>query len=323
MILSEILFTPLNLSALINISNNILTILIVIVIIAIFVFYERFRMMKMRKYADELQSEIRRRIDIEESLIKTKKDLENSDRIKSEFLIQISHEIRTPINSILSFSSMLQDELEDKLPDDLKDGFKVITTGGQRLIRTINLIIDLAQLQSGAYKSKFDVLNIEDVLRSVILDARPYAEEKKLSLSYEKNPDVSPVYADSYALKQIFSNLVDNAIKFTFFGGVEISVNMDTPETLAVEISDTGIGISEEFIPNLFKEFSQEYNGYSRRFEGNGLGLSLVKKYADINNLKIKVESVKDVGSTFTILFNVDLDEIKNAKTVNRSVVPI
>ena len=110
------------------------------------------------------------------------------------------------------------------------------------------------------------------------------------------------ILADDYTVTQIFSNLIDNAIKYTPSGLVEISVYNIGNELIA-EVKDTGIGISEEYGKNLFMPFTQEEQGYTRKYEGNGLGLALVKKYCDLNNCNISVESKKNAGSIFTVCF--------------------
>ena len=108
------------------------------------------------------------------------------------------------------------------------------------------------------------------------------------------------VFADKYTLTQAFQNLLDNAVKFTEAGGIEV-FSYENEESIFVDISDTGVGISQEYLPRLFKPFSQEEEGYSRKFDGNGLGLALTKKYIDLNQGEISVVSGKGQGTTFTI----------------------
>lgn len=248
-------------------------------------------------------TDITERKKAEADLIEAKEKAERSNRLKTEFLAQVSHEIRTPINSILSFTSLLKDELEDKIPDDLSSSFRIIENGGRRLIRTIDLILNMSQVQTGTYEGKMVLLDIErDVIDAVILELLPAIREKKLGFNFSNEGVVKRILADQYTVIQIFTNLLDNAVKYTPSGRIDITARY-CDEQIAIEISDTGIGISKEYLPHLFTAFSQEESGYTRRFDGNGLGLALVKKYCELNNARITVESEKGRGTKFTIFF--------------------
>jgi len=240
----------------------------------------------------------------EEALIEAKEHAEQSDRLKSEFLAQMSHEIRTPLNVILSFTGMMKDELQDKVDDELAKGFDVINEEGKRIMRTVELILNMSELQTGSYSyhaKHFDLLN--DIIQKQFKSFRPIAEAKKVVFKLN-NPDVNTtIEADEYSTNQIFHHLIDNAIKYTHKGKVEITINRNPRNNLYVDVSDTGIGIAEEYIPMLFTPFSREEQGYTRNFEGNGLGLALVKKYCELNGADIKVSSVKGKGTTFRVTF--------------------
>jgi len=140
-------------------------------------------------------------------------------------------------------------------------------------------------------------------LESSHIEFQSLAKEKNISFVLTKKTDDAFVYADEYSVIQIFSNLVDNAIKFTQEGFVKINVGRNLSGKLVVEVKDSGIGISKEYLPKLFTQFSQEEHGYTRKFEGNGLGLALVKKYCDLNKIEITVQSEKGKGTTFTLTF--------------------
>jgi len=242
--------------------------------------------------------------EFENALIKAKEKAEESDRLKSEFLAQISHEIRTPVNSILSFTNLLKEEISELGITDLMDSFNMIENGGRRLIRTVDLILNVSDLQNGTYKPEFIEFDLaEDIIKPVLLEFKVQAESKNLEFIFNNNIEGScSIVADDYTVTQIFVQLIDNAIKFTNKGKVEI--NLFTTGTHVVsEIIDTGIGISEEYQEKLFKPFCQEDRGYTRKFEGNGLGLSLVKKCSEINKAKILFESRKNVGTKFTVMF--------------------
>ncbi len=242
---------------------------------------------------------------VEHELIEAKEKAEKADKLKDEFLAQMSHEIRTPINAILSFAGLLKDELEDKIEDDLKTCFAIMTRAGKRIIRTIDLILNMAEMKTGYFQPVFVEIDIDSKISEAIqYDFKQSASDKKLYLNYNYKSKSKTIIADEYTFDEIIKNLVDNAIKYTFTGGIDVNVFDFEDNKLAVEVKDTGIGISDEYIPNLFEPFSQEEQGYTRKFEGNGLGLALIKKYTDLNDAKIEVKSKKGEGTTFVVYFN-------------------
>lgn len=246
-----------------------------------------------------------KQLEAEKLLIEAKENAEKSDKLKTEFLAQMSHEIRTPLNNIVSFSSLIREEVENKISDELSRGFNVIDEASKRIIRTIELILNVSELQTGNYHLNIKSLDIvEDILKNVYYENKVYAQLKDLEFLLTAKTTQTMINSDQYSLEQIFSHLVNNAIKFTYEGKVEIVVYRNEQHFLCVDVIDSGIGISDEFLPNLFQPFTQEDIGYTRKYEGNGLGLTLVKKYCDLNNVKIIVKSKKNSGTTFTLIFN-------------------
>lgn len=245
-----------------------------------------------------------KQLEAERLLIEAKENAEKSDKLKTEFLAQMSHEIRTPLNNIVSFSSLIHEEVENKISEELSRGFNVIDEASKRIIRTIELILNVSELQTGNYHLNIKSLDIvEDILKNVYYENKVYAQLKDLEFLLNVKTNKTIINSDQYSLEQIFSHLVNNAIKFTYEGKVEIVVYRNEQNFLCVDIIDSGIGISDEFLPNLFQPFTQEDIGYTRKYEGNGLGLTLVKKYCELNNAEIIVKSKKNSGTTFTIIF--------------------
>lgn len=238
----------------------------------------------------------------EEELKKAKEEAEKSNRLKSEFLAQMSHEIRTPINAMLSFTSLLKDEISNDIDEDLKESFDIISNAGNRLIRTIDLILDMSDVQAGSYDYNPQEVDINEVLKKLIAEFSLTAKTKGLTLKSNLCNDSSVITVDEYTIRQIFANLIDNAIKYTNKGQIEV-ITYFNKEKLIAEVADTGIGINEENKSLIFEPFRQEYQGYSRKFEGNGLGLALVKNYCEMNNAHIEVESKKGFGSKFRVIF--------------------
>ena len=252
------------------------------------------------------------RIDITNSKLReiqltaAKEQAEKSEKLKTEFLAQISHEIRTPINNILNYTGLLLSECSEEENEVYQMIHDSIESSSKRIMRTIDLILNMSDIQLGSYNSIIKKIElISEIIKPVVQEYLPIAEKRSLFLKIETAHDIMEIEGDQYSLQQIFSNLIDNAIKYTNKGGVTILADITTENNIIVSVVDTGIGISEEFLPNLFEAFRQEEQGYTRSYEGNGLGLALVKKYCEINNATINVETSKSSGTRIDIIFPV------------------
>ncbi|PJA95919.1 MAG: hypothetical protein CO129_09105, partial [Ignavibacteriales bacterium CG_4_9_14_3_um_filter_34_10] len=239
-----------------------------------------------------------------EDITEARKKAEASDKLKSEFLAQISHEIRSPLNVIVNYNSLLKIDYDSLTAEERTDIFSGITNSSQRIIRTIDLILNSSEMQLGSYIPIFAKINVyEKIVEKAFHEFRHLAESRNLVLKLEKLTDKVSAKCDEYSLYQSVVNIIDNAIKYTKKGSIKIKLQRNEKKKLQIEIADTGIGMSEEYLSRLFTPFSQEETGYTRKFEGTGLGLSLVKKYCDLNNIVIDVKSKKGEGSTFTLTF--------------------
>jgi signal transduction histidine kinase len=240
-----------------------------------------------------------------EELNTAKDEAEKSDKLKSEFLSQISHEIRTPINAILNSTSLIKEEFEKRIDkSEYLDFFDITESASRRIIRTVELVLNMSQVTTGTYiPNKKEIDLVDDVIDNLVCQFKPIASSKKLSFDVELGTKNTKIKADEYSINQIFNNLFDNAVKYTSEGGVKIAIGRNQQNKLFVSVKDTGIGISKEFLPILFSSFTQEYQGYTRKFDGNGLGLALAKKYCEINSANIFVDSVKGVGTEFKVVF--------------------
>jgi signal transduction histidine kinase len=248
------------------------------------------------KYEKELERS-------ERELLKAKEKAERSDMLKSEFLAQMSHEIRTPVNSILNFSNLLKNEMEDKISEDLREGFSIIESGGRRLIRTVDSILNMSQIQTNIFETFPAVIDLDQILYNLTREFKSSAVQKNLELLYINKDRRSKLYGDEYTITQLFANLIDNSIKYTQAGFVTIELSSDENDNIVVTVADSGVGMSEEFKKTLFEPFSQEETGYTRKFEGTGLGLALVNKYCELNNAQISYKSKKGEGTTFMVVF--------------------
>ncbi len=250
-------------------------------------------------------------VESQRELLKAKDKAEKSDQLKTEFLAQMSHEIRTPINSILSFSGLIREEVQPQLSAEYQACFNAISSAGERIIRTVDMILNMSDLQSGGYEiNPFEYELYNSVFENLADEFSHKANEKGIEFVVRKPEFSTWIKADEYTVSQIFVNLIDNALKYTSEGKVEILFEEENPSGFKAKIIDTGIGISEEFFPRLFEPFAQEEQGYTRRYEGNGLGLALVKKYCDLSKVEINVESSKGVGTTFSLLFKRSMNNL-------------
>jgi signal transduction histidine kinase len=240
-----------------------------------------------------------------QELIDAKEIAERADRLKSEFLAQMSHEIRSPMNIALNYSYLLREVLQDNLTAEIVEYLDGIDSSGRRLMRTINLILNIAELESKVYNPIWENINIvEQVLQQMLKNYSVLAEQKGIELSFTYDNSSLYVYGDKYSIYELLSNLIDNAVKYTFKGWIKINLGKNEKNEIMLTIEDTGIGISEEYLQNIFTPFLQEDHGYSRQFEGNGLGMALVKKYCNLNRIDIKIESKKGAGTKITLIFN-------------------
>lgn len=236
---------------------------------------------------------------LKEALVKA----EESEKLKSHFLAQMSHEIRTPLNAILGLTSIIHDELKDSLSPDLKRMFTSIDNSGRRLYRTIDLNLNMALVMTGGYKCSFQRMDIIPIINQLTMEFRHYAREKNLDFTFDESLGGSLIYADAYSFTTIMQNLLDNAIKYTRHGSVSVIAASAENSMVSVTVKDTGIGMSEEYMEKLFRPFTQEIMGYSRPFEGNGLGLALTKRLLELNKGDIRVRSTKGHGTEVTIFF--------------------
>lgn len=237
-------------------------------------------------------------VQLKEALVKA----EESEKLKSHFLAQMSHEIRTPLNAILGLTSIIHDELKDKISPDLMKMFSSIDNSGRRLYRTIDLNLNMALVMTSGYKCSFQRLDIIPIINQLTMEFRHYAREKNLSYSFEETLGGSLIYADAYSFTTVMQNLLDNAIKYTRQGSVSVTAAQAGSGYISVTVKDTGIGMSQEYMEKLFHPFTQEIMGYSRPFEGNGLGLALSKRLLELNKGDIRVHSIKGTGTEVTIL---------------------
>jgi signal transduction histidine kinase len=241
-----------------------------------------------------------------EALEKALARAQQSDRLKSAFLANTSHEIRTPVNVILGNVQLLQGDLPGE--DPRQPYLAAIHKASERLVNTLQGLLDVARLESAAFDYRPKPLRLAQMLGECTRRFEPLIREKGLVLTLEVEDAGAVVSFDEYCLRRALDQLVDNAVKFTAAGAIAIRLRCDPDRTAVVEVSDTGVGIDPSYLAHLFQPFSQEQSGYTRRFEGSGLGLALVRRFMSLGGAEVTVDSVKGKGSTFRLRFAPSVD---------------
>ncbi|MGM0706183.1 MAG: PAS domain S-box protein, partial [Bacteroidota bacterium] len=237
------------------------------------------------------------RIEREADLRAARDEAEEMNRLKSAFLANMSHEIRTPLTSIIGFAEILRDEA-DESTQRFAD---LIHTSSQRLMDTLKSVLDLSKLEAGAMTLSPVPVAVHTEVQNTVDLFQPRADEHEVTLAAHGTDTKCTAVLDKSALDRVLSNIISNAIKFTPAGGsVNVSLHTD-PDSVEIEVADTGVGIDEAFLPDLFEAFTQESTGNTRAFEGSGLGLAITKRLVDMMEGTIEVESTKGEGTTFTV----------------------
>jgi PAS domain S-box-containing protein len=230
--------------------------------------------------------------------VETASKLRELDQLKSEFLASMSHELRTPLNSIIGFADVLLEGLDGELNERMTEDVSLIKQSGSHLRTLIGDILDMSKIEAGRMELRYETIDIFQMAEDIMATTQPLATEKDLDLNLNIEGEVGIVEADRTRMRQVFLNIVSNAIKFTEKGGVTIGVR-EKAEYLVVSVRDTGIGIQEEHIPIVFEQFRQIDGGLNRSAGGTGLGMPITKKLVELHGGSIWVKSVVGQGSTF------------------------
>jgi signal transduction histidine kinase/CheY-like chemotaxis protein len=227
-------------------------------------------------------------------------ELQRANSLKSEFLANMSHELRTPLNAVIGFSELLLDTGSGALTEDQKDYVSDILSSGRHLLELINEILDLSKIEAGKMKVNLEEFEIGSVIEEVVALLRVEAGRKHIEVVAEVEESEVEVRADRGKVRQILNNLLSNAVKFTLPGGRVTLRACRQAGWVAVSVIDTGIGIKEEDQERIFQAFTQVDGSYARRYQGTGLGLTLVKKFVEMQGGSLTLKSRFGEGSNFT-----------------------
>jgi signal transduction histidine kinase len=228
--------------------------------------------------------------------------LERASHLKSQFLANVTHELRTPLHSIISYGSFILDGFADgKLTTEQEGHIQFMVNRAEDLSHLVDDMLDLSKIEADHIEVKIEEIELHDCLMEVINQLKPLASKKDLYLELEIEKGLKAVQADSYRLRQVAINLVSNALKFTEKGGVTIRCTLTNSQKMAhVAVSDTGIGISPSALAYIFEAFRQADGSTTRRFGGTGLGLTIARKLIELQGGEVAVESIPGQGSTFS-----------------------
>ena len=239
-----------------------------------------------------------------EELLVAKTAAEAASKAKSEFLATMSHELRTPLNAIIGFSEFLMDEtIRPNEPAKVTGYLKAIHESGHHLLAVINDILDHSKAEAGRLEVSEEEVNVEETIAAALRVVAPRARSGGLEIATTIAPDLPLLRGDSRLLRQILLNLLSNSIKFTPSGGKVDVAAAEEDGGLAIQVRDTGIGMKAEDIPKAFEPFRQIDNRFIRKYQGTGLGLSLVKAMVEAHSGTIAVHSAPGAGTTVTIRF--------------------
>jgi len=227
--------------------------------------------------------------------------LERANSLKTSFLSDFSHEVRTPLNAVRNLARLLLDGYEGPLTESQCRAVSLMRASAEGLAQLVDDWLDLARIEAGKVlvrPTEFDLTLLFGVLRSVF---RPLASSPDVSLVLDDPEGIGPLHTDEGKVSQILRNLISNALKFTLRGSVRVAATAGPDDTIGIHVSDTGIGIAPADLERIFEEFSQVENPVQHHVKGTGLGLPISRKLARMLGGDIAVQSTVDVGTTFTL----------------------
>lgn len=274
---------------------------------------------------EDITESYNERIQREQERERTQKELEKSqaaaeaaNKAKTDFLFNMSHDIRTPMNAIIGYADLMERHFGET--EKCRDYLNKIKSSGDFLLSLVNNVLEMARIESGKVVLNEEVCEAKNLVSKVISVYSNLMEQKKITFTTNVDVKEKYYYGDEVKLSEIFLNIVSNAYKYTNEGGKisltvkELSCEKPGYIRLQTTVSDTGIGMSKEFLPQIFEEFSREYTSTENKIEGTGLGMPIVKKLVDFMNGTIEVESEPGKGSTFVVTIPHEIAKVEDVK---------
>ena len=259
---------------------------------------------ELKTRTQELEDEIGHRKKTQEELLTAKRAAEDASRAKSAFLANMSHELRTPLNAIIGYSEMIEEEIQDTGQIQNIQDVQKIESAGKHLLALINDVLDLSKIEAGKMALHIESFDVAVMIQELAATLQPAIAKNSNLLQVHLSDDLGTMHSDVTKVRQILSNLLSNASKFTDHGTITIRVDRTgraEQPWVRFRVADTGIGISQEHQQNLFKEFAQADVSIARKYGGTGLGLAISHRFAQLMGGNISVESEPGRGSIFTV----------------------
>jgi PAS domain S-box-containing protein len=257
------------------------------------------------RYLVGIISDITERKRMEKDLLTAKLRAEDANRAKSMFLANMSHELRTPLNAVIGFAEIIKDELLGAIGEPrYRDYAADIHNSGKHLLGLINDILDMTKVEAGTYQLREDVCDVAKLVSDAVAQVRNLAIRNELTVRVDVPDDIPFLFADERCVRQVVANFLSNGIKFTPKGGnVAAAARLDPDGGITLTVVDTGIGMAQDDIPQALSPFQQLEGSHGRKYEGAGLGLSLIKAMLELHEGTLQVDSNIGVGTTVTARF--------------------
>ncbi len=268
-----------------------------------------------------LLRDISRRKQSEKRMQEAQKTAEEASRAKSQFLAVIGHELRTPLNAIVGFSDMMSNGIGGELAPAHAEYAGLISQSGHHLLEVVNMLLDMSRIEAGRFELNTERFAPDDLVAPCLKIVSKAAQEKNVAIDVQKGDSLPDVVGDERACRQILINLLSNAIKFSEPGGQVTWSMQQRGQVLSLSVADTGIGMDSESLARLGEPFFQAETDADRRYEGTGLGMSIVKGLVELHDGTIKVASEPGHGTRVTVMLPINGPETKSGE--NDSVTPL